>query len=123
VTDILLLESWIDMAHKNGNGIDQQVFERQANICKAFANATRLHLLDLLGKGDCTVSELQQELGISKANVSQHLAVLKSAGAIVTHREGKQVICALAIPEIKLACHLIRNVLRAQVREARKLTG
>ncbi|MFB3812488.1 MAG: ArsR/SmtB family transcription factor [Terriglobales bacterium] len=107
---------------KNGRSIDQQIYERQASICKAFANATRLHLLDLLGKRECTVSELQEELGISKANLSQHLAILKSSGAVVARRSGKQVVCALAIPEIKQACQLIRNVLRAQVREARRLT-
>ncbi len=108
---------------RNGNGksVDQQVFERQANICKAFANATRLHLLDLLGRGQQMVSDLQEELGISKANLSQHLTILRSAGVIVTRREGKQVICSLAMPEIKQACQLIRNVLRVQVREARRL--
>jgi DNA-binding transcriptional ArsR family regulator len=111
------------MARKNGKSVDQQVFERQALICKAFANATRIHLLDVLGKGECAVSELQEELGISKANLSQHLAVLRSSGVVVTRRTGKQVVCALAIPEVKQACQLIRNVLRAQVREANKLAG
>jgi len=109
------------MAHKNGKSIDEQIFERQANICKAFANSTRLHLLDMLGKGECAVAELQAELGISKANLSQHLAILRSSGAVVTRRNGKQVLCSLAMPEIKQACLLIRNVLRAQVRQTRKL--
>ena len=111
------------MARKNGKGVDQQVFERQANICKAFANATRLHLLDLLGNGERPVSELQKELAITKANLSQHLAILKSSGVVLTRREGKQVLCTLAMPEIKQACHLIRNVLRVQVRESRKFAG
>ena len=105
---------------KNSKGLDQQVFERQAVICKAFANATRLHLLDLLGGGECAVSELQKELGISKANLSQHMAILKSSGAVLTRRDGKQVFCSLAMPQIKQACQLIRNVLRAQVRDSRK---
>ncbi len=100
-----------------------QVFERQANICKAFANPTRLHLLDLLGKGDQVVSHLQTSLGISKANLSQHLTILRAAGVIATRRDGKHVVCSLAMPEVKQACHLIRNVLRAQVRHAKTLVG
>ena len=108
-------------AGRNGKSVDQQVFERQANICKAFANPVRLHLLDLLGKGAWVVGELQQELGISKANLSQHLTILRSAGVIITQRSGKQVICSLAMPEIKQACTLIRNVLRAQVRATKDL--
>jgi DNA-binding transcriptional ArsR family regulator len=108
-------------AGRNGKSVDQQVFERQATICKAFANPVRLHLLDLLGKGEWVVGDLQQELGISKANLSQHLTILRSAGVIVTQRNGKQVICSLAIPEIKQACTLIRNVLKAQVRATKDL--
>ncbi len=106
---------------RNGKSVDQQVFERQANICKAFANPVRLHLLDLLGKGEWVVGDLQQELGISKANLSQHLTILRSAGVIVTQRNGKSVICSLAMPEIKQACTLIRNVLKAQVRATKDL--
>jgi len=46
---------------------------------------------------------------------------MKAAGVIVTHREGKQVYCSLAIPEVKRACQLIRNVLRAQIRSGQQL--
>lgn len=110
-------------AGRNGKSldVDQVVYERQAMICKAFANPTRIHLLDLLGGGERTLTELQTELGVTKANLSQHLSVLRLAGVVVTRRAGKQVISRLAMPEIKQACQLIRNVLRAQVRETRHL--
>lgn len=108
---------------RNSRSVDEQVFERQANICKAFANPTRLRLLDMLGRGEQAVSDLQAELGISKANLSQHLTILRSAGVIVTHREGKQVFCDLSMQEVKQACQLIRNVLKVQIRESRHLAG
>ncbi len=101
--------------------VDDRVYEMQVRICKAFANAARLHILDLLAKDEHTVSELQAELGITTANVSQHLAVLKAAGVVTTRRDGKLIYCSLAIPEVKQACQLIRNVLRAQIRNGRKL--
>ncbi len=100
---------------------DNQVYELQVRICKAFANPTRLRMLDLLGGGERTVSELQADLGITTANTSQHLAILKSAGVVSTRRDGKQIYCSLTIPEVKQACSLIRDVLRAQVRNGRKL--
>ena len=103
------------------SGVDDQIYEMQVRICKAFANATRLRILDLLAKGERTVSALQAELGITTANVSQHLAILKAAGVVTTRRDGKQIYCSLTIPEVKHACQLIRNVLRAQVRNERKL--
>jgi DNA-binding transcriptional ArsR family regulator len=100
---------------------DDQVFEMQVRICKAFANATRLRMLDLLAKHEHTVSDLQAALGVSAPNVSQHLAILKAAGVVSTRRDGKQIYCLLTLPEVKQACQLIRDVLRAQLRNDRKL--
>ena len=100
---------------------DREIFERQAVICKAFASPVRIHLLDLLGKGERSGSELLEELQISKTNLSQHLSILRAAGVVVTRRDGKQVLCSLAIPEVKQACELIRDVLRAQIQGANKL--
>lgn len=111
------------MRDKRGhNAVEPEVFERQARICKAFANPTRLHILDLLGKRDWAAADLQEQLGISKANLSQHVAILKAAGIVGRHRKNGRVYCTLAMPEVKSACHLIRNVLRAQLRDGRRLT-
>lgn len=104
------------------NGIEAEVFERQARICKAFANATRLQILDLLGKRDWVAADLQSELEISKANLSQHVAILRAAGIVGTRRENGRVYCSLLMPEVKSACRLIRDVLRAQVRNHRRLS-
>jgi ArsR family transcriptional regulator len=87
----------------------------QARICKAFAHPGRLQILDLLGQRELGVSELQEELGISKTSMSQHLSVLKSAGVLTTRRDGKQIYCSLAMPEVKQACQLIHRVLEAQI--------
>ena len=100
---------------------EEQIFEMQVRICKAFANSTRLRMLDLLAKREHTVSDLQSALGITLPNVSQHLAILKAAGVVTTRRDGKQILCSLTLPEVKEACQLIRNVLRAQLRNGRKL--
>jgi len=102
---------------------DWQIFERQATICKAFANPIRLFILHELGRHDCSVAELQKGLGISVPNLSQHLAILKSAGVVVTRREGKRVYCSLPIPEVRQACDLIHNVLRRQIKESHTLVS
>ena len=103
-------------------GIEAEIFERQARICKAFANATRLRMLDFLGKRDWAASDLQEQLGISKANLSQHVAILKAAGIVVTRRKSGKVYFSLIMPEVKSACRLIRDVLRAQIRNGQRLT-
>jgi DNA-binding transcriptional ArsR family regulator len=107
--------------NKKSSSLDQQVLERQVRICKAFANETRLQMLELLGQGEWPVAELQSELGVSKPNLSQHLALLKGAGIVSTRREGRSIYCSLAFPEVKQACKLIGDVLRAQLRNGRSL--
>jgi ArsR family transcriptional regulator len=102
---------------------DWEIFERQSRICKAFANPIRLYILHQLGKRDWSVTELQKMLGISVPNISQHLAILKAAGIVVTRREGKHVYCSLPIPEVKQACELIQNVLRRQIKDSHSLVA
>lgn len=100
---------------------ENRIYELQVRICKALANPHRLRILDLLGKKAYTVSGLQKELGIPLANVSVQLATLRTAGVIVTEKKGKQVYCSLALPEVRQACHFIRRVLKAQVRNTQNL--
>jgi DNA-binding transcriptional ArsR family regulator len=97
-------------------------YEREAAICKAFANPTRLQLVSMLERGGRWSTELQAELGISKANLSQHLGILKSAGLVVTRREGKQLYCGISMPEVRRATALLRNMIKIQVRSTRRLT-
>jgi len=101
--------------------VENEILERQVLICKSFANTTRLHILDLLGKRDWSAAEIQEELGISKANLSQHVMVLRAAGVVVRRREGKRVYFSLAMPEVRKACQLIQHVLRAQIRNGQRL--
>lgn len=122
-SDFVRGDTILAVRKKSSHGdVDAEIRERQVGICKAFANATRLHMLDLLGQQEWPVSELQAKVGISKANLSQHLAVLKSAGIVQTRREGRTIHCSLAIPEVKSACQIIRDVLRSQIRNGQKLT-
>ena len=100
---------------------DWQVFERQARICKAFSSPIRLYIIKLLGQGERPLSELQEELGISVPNLSQHLAVLRAAGVVQTRREGQHVFCSLPIPEVTQACTLIHGVIRRQIEQTKSL--
>ena len=108
------------VATKRKPNDQREIYERQAIICKAFANPTRLHLIEMLTHDERWAAELQKGLGISKANLSQHLAILKSAGMVTTRREGKQLQCGIAMPEVKQATAVLRNMLKAQGKESRR---
>jgi DNA-binding transcriptional ArsR family regulator len=67
-------------------------------------------LLDVLREGEHSVGDLAEELGCSLANASQHLAVLRSAGLVDTHRAGTTILYALAEPELVEACDVIHRI-------------
>jgi DNA-binding transcriptional ArsR family regulator len=99
---------------------EQELFEREATICRAVANPTRLRLLDTLANHEYSVSELQKRLGLSNPNLSQHLAVLRSSGVVMAYRRGSHVFCSLQLPEVKEALQTLRKMLRAQIRLSRQ---
>lgn len=72
------------------------IYEQFARIGKAVSSPKRLELLDLLGQTDRTVEAIANEAGISIANASQHLQVLRSAGLVVAQKQGIFVTYRLA---------------------------
>src|SRR3989338_1225263 len=91
------------------------IYYMQAEICSALASPVRLQILDLISESEKTATELLDVLSIPKANLSQHLAVLKDAGIIHARKEGLFQYMSLSIPKIKEACALVRSVLRDRI--------
>lgn len=91
------------------------IYEMHANICKVFSSPTRIMIIDALQKGEQTVSELEKEIGIRQATLSQHLAVLREKGVVVTQKNGQSVSYRISNPKILEACRLMREVLLEQL--------
>jgi ArsR family transcriptional regulator, virulence genes transcriptional regulator len=89
----------------------KSVYELQAQICSALAHPVRLHILDLISDGEMNAGDLLEVLQIPKANLSQHLSVLKEGGVIYARKEGLYQYFSLAIPKIKDACGMIKGIL------------
>jgi len=58
-----------------------------------------------------SVTELAGALEISQSNLSQHLALMRERGILITRRKGLNVYYALSNPKIIQACDLMRQVL------------
>lgn len=103
-------------------GIDRNALYRlQAEICRVLGHPRRLEILDLLANGERSTAELLRALGLPKANLSQHLALMKRVGLLESRRAGRQVYLRLAFGEIKRACQLIRGVLAARLEQDTRL--
>jgi ArsR family transcriptional regulator len=86
----------------------------QAEICKTLTNPKRIEILSVLKTDERTVTELVNALGASKANVSQHLAVMRHKGILTTRREGVNIYYRVANPKVIDACSLMKEVLFEQ---------
>lgn len=94
----------------NSNEADM-IYKMQADLCAALAHPIRIQIIDLLGDGELNCSEILNFVNISKANLSQHIQILKKAGIIESRREGNFQYIYLTIPQIKEACSTIKLVL------------
>ncbi len=103
------------------NRPDPSLFELHAEVCKIFSHPKRLQIIETLRDKELPVSEVVDRLEIPKANVSQHLAVLRQKKVVVTRREGLNIYYRIANPKIIQACDLMRQVLLEQLDEGEQL--
>ena len=77
-------------------GPKQQVLASLAEIAQALGHAHRLELLEHLAQGERNVEDLAARAGLTLANTSRHLQLLRRAGLVEGRREGKRVYYHLA---------------------------
>ena len=70
--------------------------DKPDQLFKAFADETRLRLLNLLAQRPHCVCEFQGILRVPQPKISRHLAYLRRSGLVVEERHGKMIMYALA---------------------------
>ena len=78
---------------------------------------------DALRHGERSVSDLASLLGIRKANISQHLMVLRAKGIVTPRRDGQTIFYRLASPKVIQACDLMREVLLEHLARSGRLAA
>lgn len=84
-----------------------EIYQQFARIGKAVSSAKRLELLDLLCQCERTVETLAAETGMTVANTSQHLRVLRAARLVDAEKEGLYVKCRLTDEAV---CEFVRSL-------------
>jgi DNA-binding transcriptional ArsR family regulator len=59
------------------------------DLLTAIAEPNRRRLLQLLGNGEQTVTELASRFSVSRSAVSQHLILLADVGLVTSRQEGR----------------------------------
>jgi ArsR family transcriptional regulator len=78
---------------------DRNDLKRTARTFHAFADPTRLKIVEMLIAGERCVCELTDSLRVAQSRLSFHLRVLKDAGVVSDRRDGRWVYYTL-VPEV-----------------------
>lgn len=108
------------MAHRE---FKKRIYPEFARIAQAMASDRRLELLDLLVQAPRHVEALAEETGMSVANVSQHLQVMRAAHLVQADRAGNRVIYCLAGPDVLKLWLSLRGVAELRLPEVRHIAG
>jgi DNA-binding transcriptional ArsR family regulator len=100
---------------------DPRVLQEVSGILKAMADPTRLRLLRQMMDGERTVSELVEACGTSQANVSKHLAVLRTARIVEGRREGLNVLYRICAPFVEAICSELCSALADRIGDDNRL--
>jgi DNA-binding transcriptional ArsR family regulator len=73
------------------------------DVFRALSDPTRRGMVERLGGGPATVSQLAQPLDITLSGVVQHLAVLETAGLVSSKKVGRTRTCRLETARLGLA--------------------
>ena len=104
------------------NHLNKRIFELHARVCKALSHPKRLKIIELLRNDkEWGVSEIAEKIGITKANLSQHLAVMRAQNIVETRREGITILYSLANPKIIVAYDALKKALKEQLETNGKL--
>ena len=99
------------------------LFDEFARVGKALCSGRRIELLDVLANGERTVEGLARQVGLSVANASQHLQLLRRTGLVATRREGTSVYYRLATSEVFELWRALRTLAASRLAEVERLAA
>ena len=88
------------MTELSSRNAKHAVFAGLAEVARAMASPHRIEIVEVLGQGERSVEGVAARVGLSVANASQHLRLMRQAGVLASRRDGKHVLYRLADPAV-----------------------
>lgn len=107
----------------DGREFKDAIFEQFSRIAGAFASPKRVEIVDLLAQGERPVESVARVTGMSVANTSRHLQVLRQSGLVVARRDRQHVWYRLADASVADGYLGLRSLAESRMREVRELAG
>lgn len=97
------------------------IFAQLARVGGAFSSPKRVEIVDLLAQGERSVESIAIASGMSVANTSRHLGVLRNAGLLSSRREGLFVLYRVADESVIGGYRALRMLAEDRIAEVRQL--
>ena len=97
--------------------MEDQIYAYHAEMCKVFSHPKRLELISILRDKEMSAGELRERLGLTPANLSQHLTMMRERRILISRKEGNMVYYRIANPRLLQAFDLLREILFEQIRQ------
>lgn len=101
--------------------VKREIYEQLAQFGKAFGSARRLQVIELLAQSEYSVEQLATESGMSFANTSQHLKVLRANRLVEVRRQGVEAFYRLSNETVFTVWEGIRSLAEDQIADIGKL--
>lgn len=75
----------------DGVPVKEEHIELACRSLKAIAHPIRLKIMCVLGTSEMTVQEIVDQVGTTQSNVSQHLAILRDKGLLLSRKAANRV--------------------------------
>lgn len=109
-----------DRSHR---AFKSSLYGQFARVGKAIASPARIEFLELLAQSERTVDSLARETGLSLANASQHLIVLREAGLVESRKAGLSVHYRLSDPSVFELMRTMRQVAERRLADIDRLVA
>ncbi len=103
------------------NKKEEAVIEIEMEMFKAFSHSKRIKIIRLLCMEERSTAQLIKILKLPKANLSQHMSILKSVGLISSRKEGVQVFYKLADAKLTTVCRNMNDLATNFIKSKSKL--
>jgi rhodanese-related sulfurtransferase/DNA-binding transcriptional ArsR family regulator len=100
-----------------------KLFAGLAEIGRALGSPHRLRILELLAQRERSVEALAERVGLSIANASQHLRLMRAAGLLTSRRDGKHVLYVVSDPTVLELSGALGRVAERNLAQVREVVG
>ena len=92
----------------------EEDIQRASRALKAMSHPLRLKILCTLGAEEVSVQDIVDYVGTSQSNISQHLAILRDKGILISRKDANRVFYRIGDHRMLNLIEMMRSIFCSQ---------